>query len=123
MEHIAEIPNAAHSEKVTEKLYENLKSVSEPQEKLAEVDKIRIMQANAHALSLKKSIDEEDFEDSDEEDENHEVSIRNQDISSEVTLKTSRPCLNLRHKQFDLQTPHPKRLREHTVPAAEMRGC
>ena len=48
MEHIAEIPNAAHSEKVTEKLYENLKSVSEPQEKLAEVDKIRIMQANAH---------------------------------------------------------------------------
>ena len=75
------------------------------------------------ALSLKESIDEEDFEDSDEEDENHEVSIRNQDISSEVTLKTSRPCLNLRHKQFDLQTPHPKRLREHTVPAAEMRGC
>ena len=40
--------NVTHSENVRKKLYENVKSISESQERLAEVDKIRIMQVNAH---------------------------------------------------------------------------
>ena len=40
--------NFTNSGNVRKKLYENVKSISESQERLAEVDKIRIMQVNAH---------------------------------------------------------------------------
>ena len=43
-----QISSKAQSENVTNKLYENAKTVLQPQEKLAEVDKVRIMQVNAH---------------------------------------------------------------------------
>ena len=63
------------------------------------------------ALSLKESIDDEDFEDSDDEDDNCEVSIKIQNASSDVKPKTSHPRRNLKRKSSDLQSPHPKRLR------------
>ena len=63
--------------------------------------------------SLQQSIDDDDWDESDEEDENLEVSASDEITNFDTAPKTTRLNQNRKRKvSFDLPNPQPKRLRE-----------